>query len=226
MPGMVGSRFWRVVVFMLLSVLPAGCAPRSEAARDPAQWVVQWHSDFHDPGPWMPGGGPGLMASYTTQGYRLAGVLPQQALWSLHPRQYAQVRMTAQMRADAAPGARGWYGLVCGFQGPDDYIALALGTDGTFAAWRATSQGLQPLEPDSGPRAHAAVRDAPQPNALVVECRKTGLRLWVNQALVFAADLPVPPGQVGMWIRTPAILPAAAWGVTVQHLGLWTWQRP
>ncbi|NPA30941.1 MAG: hypothetical protein GXO37_02970 [Chloroflexi bacterium] len=217
---------WRALAPLWAVAGLLGCwrAPTPEAR---GAWSVQWWTDFREPGPWLLDGGPGAIATYTSAGYRLAGVMPAVPVQSLHPTAYAQVRLAAHVEADPSAASRGAYGLVCGYRDPQHQVVLALGSDGTFAAWEQTPAGKRPLHGaslDFVP--HAAVHPAPQSNRMMVECRDTGLRLWVNGHLLLATDTPVPKGQVGMWLRTPPQGATSSWGVTYHDLTLWTWQRP
>jgi hypothetical protein len=85
---------------------------------------------------------------------------------------------------------------------------------------------MLPFGPEAIASTHPAVRAAPQSNRMMVECRDTGLRLWVNGHLLLATETPGPKGQVGMWVRTPANGAFASWGGVFHDLTLWTWQRP
>ncbi len=209
----------------LVLVLAACHRPAPEVGE--GAWTVQWWTDFREPGPWQVNGGPGAIASYTPDGYRLAGVLPQTEIWSLHPTAYDQVRLAAQLQATPAPQAAGRYGLLCGFQGPQQYLVFALSTDGGYAILARTPQGWQNLRGTwQAFEPHAAVHPAPQSNRLMVECRDTGLRFWVNGQEVARVAYPATKGQVGLWMTTPAAFSTAAWSVTARDLTLWTWQRP
>ncbi len=220
------NAFWRAWALGWL-MLALGACTSTPTPETRGAWSVQWWTDFREPGPWQLAGGPGAVASYTPDGYRLAGVMPAVPVWSLHPTAYGQVRLAAHLEADPARDPRGAYGLVCGYRGPADMVVFALGSDGSYAVGRVTAQGVQPLHHrDWTFLPHPAVRPAPQSNRMMVECRDTGLRLWVNGHLLLATDTPAPKGQVGMWVRTPARGAAASWGATFHDLTLWTWQRP
>ncbi len=216
---------WWIGAFLALVGWLGGCTAPSSARL--GAWHVQWWTDFHDPGPWVLEGGPGALASYGSDGYRLASVWPNVDVWSLHPAVYATVRLAAHGRADRATAFPAAYGLICGYRDGHHFVLFALNTWGEYAVAVRTSQGWKPLHAaDMDFRPHPAVRPAPQDNRMMVECGDTGLRLWVNGRLLTAVDEPVPQGQVGMWLRTPPQSAAASWGVVFHDLTLWTWQRP
>ncbi len=212
------------LLLLLAGGLLGGC--RAAASLPPSRtWVVQWWTDFQQPGPWRLGGDEGGLARYTPTGYRLAGVQPRAQIWSVYPARYQTVRLAAHLRGDGPSGGR--YGLLCGFQDTQHYFVALLTAAGAYAVWRHTVSGWQALHaPDLQPRFHPAVHPAPQANWMMVECRASGLRLWANGTLLFAADTHVPPGQVGMWLETPPSLPQAAWGAVFRDLTLWTWEQP
>ena len=217
--------YW-TVGFLVLAGWLVGCVTPSGLSRRGA-WHVQWWTDFHEPGPWTLQGGPGALATYGNDGYRLAGVLPNVDVWSLHPTVYAAVRLAAHPRADITTAIPAAYGLVCGYRDLRHFVLFALNTLGEYAVGVHTSQGWKPLHAsDMDFRPHPAVRPAPQDNRMMVECGDTGLRLWVNGHLLTAVNVPVPHGQVGMWLHTPPQSAAASWGVVFHDLTLWTWQRP
>lgn len=113
----------------------------------------------------------------------------------------AVVRVTAR---NPARTTNAGIGIICGYRGADNYVVLALGTDGSAAILRRQGGELRVLTGGGEWVRSPRVTAGAERYELLADCRGDRLRLSVDGARVVSAPGRSPAGRVGLFAAGPA----------------------
>jgi hypothetical protein len=141
--------------------------------------------NFNGGGPWAQGSVEGSFEfGYTEDTYRFVVQVPYLDVWSIRNQTYSNLRQDIVI-ASFAGATDGFTGVVCRWNGSNNYYRLTVDASGLFRITRIFSAEIVDIASASGPDLAESVGI---PYRLRAECNRDFLALYLNDTLVVSAQ--------------------------------------